>query len=1328
MSNWLEQQKSPFTAQGQSQNPAYTPAGSKEGLGWAEGFAKSALWGLGPDMVGVKPTGDLLEWREENPWSSFGSQAIGMAIPYAGWASATARIPQMARAVNAVASAPRIAQSPFAAGAAREVVRFAPLEAARIAGNFFGGDTVAEWTGGRNAGVGAAAIEGGLNLALGGAIGGAIPSLASMVGNKIQARGITPGADTAAPFQVQMRQVIDSLNQGKVKPEFEGAAWAGVNKLRNRIVEEVPSAGQFVRGEDAAPFNDLFNPRNSGKFGSSRLDTLRDPKAASWMEQNLPQNWEAFAQYPRMLRPKNYSDSGKAESSRKALQDKIKTLGNGDNFSRWAYLPDEKKFVVGKNMGEDSWLIFKTDKPEIFLPKEARFSDAINRFDAKMFGEEILKPRGESGSTILDYGIKLDTEMPRVDTRGMSSSAAKGTFGSAAAKAAATFENKSFSLGDARYEIGAAVQGLGEVKRRTGAFIKDYLAPSSFQFAENPLALRIHRVTQKMVDQGEYLAQKAILGNPLRAESRSMQYRDNALGSRFTGNNSIADRIRRLGETDSAGYRALVKTIQSEEGLEYGLRNGLTQEGAEILTQLQKVDAELAQSIIAAQRAAGIPEGDLFQPRANHFMLSRSWQGQYRTPVYNSQGKLVYVAGGHTPKESADIARKVAAGESWSLGDTMHTRAMQDFDLLRRLADQDFDYLRAMQKARERSADVSTPRPGTFQKRENVEGYQSQYTPDELVAALVGHASRYRKYEAEMGYRALFGEQVSGMIKDAKSGAPDPVWPRLQDRLNAMFGVRGQVDIAVNKAVDASPIGQFLGGDSASRIVQALSKYTYLTALGFSNFGYAVATLGTFMQTSLPMMKYINTLAIQAPERLHKYVSYQPLIDSTGQGATILGSIDAMKIGTQAMKEMGKPDDILHRNLYRAAAEGKTDPKFLDEYVGQNSSGVARFREILKGKHPISGTLEAIGSALPSTTERMSRTHSFTMGHVFYRDIMGVKDPDTLYRLAAEFTDLTQFQYGRSHKPMVFDGPLGQMAGLFKTFVSNYIGWMSVYAGEGIKQNNWAPLLWQMGGTAALGGAGALPLIGVANSLGKAFSEDEAGILESLRGAMGGKDSEWGNYYSNIIYFGLPSIIGATIQGTVQAPFANPVEDSLRLLSSAQLDQAIKMGKGIGAGLDALFNPGVMETGNTARALANGFAPRSMIRSAQALLDSDLRSMNTGNTLIKDLSPTERMLWGLGLNPSETSAAFTVFRDRMKGQEGKRKAIVEYGERAANAILSRDSIALRSVVVEAGLNGVPAQTLVQSARTRVIQDKDDMFQSHFDRLTQARMYQLGLLR
>lgn len=1313
---WLANQNQAIAQIDGSQAPA-------PGMGWAEGFGKSALWGLGPDMLGVKPSGELQAWREENPWSSIGSQMVGMAIPYAGWAAASARIPAMTKAIGAVAGPTAMANTPFRAGAAREIVRFAPFEASRIAANFAFGDQVAEATGGIDQGVGATAVESGLNTALGGVVGGAIPKLASVARDKIQVRGITPGANVTDATQLQMRSVLEKLRLGEVQPEYEGMARAGVNRLRNKILGEAPIKSRYIQEPGREELNTLFTPGRDKFVRGQRVTDLQDRNTLEALQNALPENWEAYAQFPRILSPKTGLSSSE-QGAQQRLGEIVGTLSHGADDLRWDFLPEEGKFVVAKRFHANNWLTFKTDRPEVFMPREAYIASGMQRFEASAFAPyRQVDPSGNTGSSVLDYGIDVERSTPVVDTRGLGKSSALGKSASAAA---AKVENKSFSLGDARYEIGAAVKGLGEVKAQAGRFIKDVLAPSSFQFAENPIALRIHRTTQRMVEHGEYLAQRAILGNPLRAQSSKMQYRDNALGARFEGNNSIADRIRKLAKTDENGYRALVRSIQSEQGIDWGIRNGLTKDGVEIMQELQQADSELAKSIIAAQRAAGIDESRIFSPRENHFMLSRTWQGNYRTPVYNGN-KLVYVAGGNTPKQSQELAKRVAETEGWRMGETISSSARKDFDMLKTLADRDFDYIRAMQRHNE----VVEPKvfdPKTMEARKGIEGYQTEFTPDELIKALVGHTTRYRRYEAEMGFEGLFKKDFDTLVN---SSIPEDkiMAARLASRLDALFGIRSEnFDLAVNRALDNSPLGDLLGGDSASKTVQALSKYTYLAALGFWNMGYAVATLGTFMQTAFPQMSYINTLASTAPERLHKYVSYQPLMSADGQAGTIMGKLDNFKIASQAMKEMGKPDDTLSEHLYRAAAEGKTDPRFLDEYVGQNANGVQRFKEIFQGKSPIADAITAVGSFVPGTTERMARVHSFTMGHIFYRDIMNVKDPETLYRLASEFVDITQFQYGRAYKPRVFDGPGGQMLGLFKTFISNYIGWMSVYAGEAVKYGNFAPLAWQMAGTAALGGVGALPLIGAANGIVKSFDENDRGVAELLRASMGGADAPVGNYFSNILYFGLPSIIGTTIQGTVQAPFANPVEDSIRLLTSAQLDQAMRMGKAIGAGVDALLNPNLAMDPATHRTLANGFLPRSMVRSAQALADSDLRSMNTGNILMKDLTPVERMLWGLGLNPSETAMTFTVFRDRMNTEQGKKDMLGSLARRATDAVLGRNPYELGPIINEASLSGVDVGSLANSIRTRVSQDHKDMFDQHLDRIGWVRMRELGLAR
>lgn len=1303
-----------------------------DGMSWLEGAVKSAGWGLGPGLIGVRPTGELAEWQQENPWSAGISEAVGSAPAYIGWGAVASRIKPIAQAIQSIRTPQALAQTPFRTGMATEVVRFAPMEAGLIAGNFFAGDTVADLTGGYNAGLGNQVATSALGLGFGVAVAGAIPKLGSIYTEQIATRGILPGANLTDPAQAQMRDVLRNLYSGNVQPDMVGQAEAGLNRLKSHIIRAEPRAGGYVNSSDEGLnkyMNELFAPPGLGSgIISSKLDSGRIAGLQDTIKNVMPNNWEAYAEFPRILQAKTFSMEQTTNKALEEMTAKVQGLRNGSDGVRWDFIPGEDRFVMARKLDNNSWMIWKTDKPEVFLPREEYLASGMNKLNASIYGREPPNVRSQqgyvSGSSVLDFGLALDRELPTIDTRGLTTEAGESLSNRLVREGTAKLENSSVSWGGVRYETGAAVKGLGQLKRQAGAFIKDYLSPSAFQFTQNPVALRIFRITDKMLDHGNYLAQKAIMGNPVRGKTKAANYRDSIIGSRFQGNGSVADKIQKLADTDIAGYNSLIKTIQSEGGIQWGLRNGLTKQGVEILQELEKIDRDLASSVVAAQRAAGMDESELFQMRENHFMLSRTWQGNYRTPVY-SGNKLVYVAGGHTMAESARIAREVAEESGWRIGDTTSTTAHRDMEFLQRLADRDIDYLRASQRAAEKAKAPKASDPWEMQGRKGVQGYQTEYLPNDFIKALVNHTSRFRQYEAELGFESMFREDMKKLAESAVE-SDRRMAERLQSRLASAFGVRGEIDLAINKALDKTPLGTLLGGDSASQIVSGLSKYTFAIALGFTNMTYAIATLGTFIQTAFPAMSFINTLARQAPDRLAKYVSYQPVMSQ--RGATVMGVIDPMRVANQAWREIGTPDEVLWNNLNRAAAEGKTDPRFIEEYVGQTSTGFKRVKDALKSGNAVGEILHFLGTTLPSSAERFSRTHTFAMGHIFYRDIMNVTDKELLYKLASEFTDLAQFQYGRSHKPQMFQGPAGQMLGLFKTFISNYIGWMGIYAGEAFKHNNFAPMAWQMGGTAALAGVGGLPLFQAANGIYKSFSGDDAGIAEVLWENMGGDGAEGSHFWSSIIYNGLPAALGFTLQGTMQAPFADPVEDALRLVSSAQLDQALRMGRGLGAAFDIVSNPGIVQDPQSYRALANGFLPRSMVKQIQAMGGQDLRSMNTGNVLMRNVTPLERMLLGMGLQPDEIGMSMAIFRDRLKTQDERKGYMQAKARQLTDAILNRDPVAIRGIVIESHINGVPMNTLANSVRTRVKSSRDDIFQQNLDLINQARMQQLGILR
>lgn len=288
------------------------------------------------------------------------------------------------------------------------------------------------------------------------------------------------------------------------------------------------------------------------------------------------------------------------------------------------------------------------------------------------------------------------------------------------------------------------------------------------------------------------------------------------------------------------------------------------------------------------------------------------------------------------------------------------------------------------------------------------------------------------------------------------------------------------------------------------------------------------------------------------------------------------------------------------------------------------------------------------------------------------------------------------------------------------------MGWMLAYTGEAIAYNNWKPLLWMMAGTSAVGGVGALPFIGTADDLSKAFNDE--GMLISLYEMQGGADPE-GINWADTIYYGLPSLFGASIQGTVSAPLADPGADIVRMMSFAHLQQAQKMVAAWGPVTDAMEAEGryFLADQEARRALLNALAPKTFVRQAQAWESDTLRSMNTGNALVTGMSPIQRIMWGMSLNPKEVEAQFEISRELWRNQEKMKERVGYYGQQLANMYSSNDLSDVKRLMFRATVEGIPLDSIQRSAQARMKRQETGLIEAQFDAAVQVRMRELGIL-
>lgn len=1300
LSNWGQ------SSQGQSQPNTQ--------LNWLEGMIGSAVWSAGPGMIGVEPGGNLARWQAENPLSSVGGQFAGMLAPYGAALKVSNRFVPWKKLVDKAASPAQLQRNPFLAGAARETARWAPFEAALVGTGALVGDQVAEATGGQARDFSENALAGAINVGLGAGIGGGLQKLGQVGQAALKRRGVTPGANINALPQVQIRQVREALAAGNVAPEMAELAQGGINRLRRRVLRENPPENRFYNLRDtdlSTQLNNAIAPGQKGRAWNSRkIEDFQGTQAESVLKAvgTLPEDWEAYARFPRVLVPRASKNTQKVRENTEALDKKVKELFSGQSQSldgkplRWKALPEEGMFSIAKKT-DDGWLTFQTDSPGRFLPEESNWADIIQQNSLKNFAQ--LEPAvnlAEVPSKLLQYGRKVMADLPVEDFRGLRN------------------ESKGIGAGISRgFKIlgkEGSQQNINEGLSRVGLFSRTYLAPGDLQFTNNPMANRIRQTAKEMLDQGELLTQNAFLGKV--SNSGRNLLRETAFGPAFDDPASLASKIKKISE-DRDDWDALLKTIQSGEGIEGGLKNyGLSDNGADILRSLQAIDDELAQSVIGAQKASGIPDNELFKPKAGHFMLSRTWQGNWRTPVYNEKGQMVYVSGGTSRGESQQIAQKIADQNGWTRGDSLTTDLWGDLDMMRKVQVNGSDYRTALRQ----SANMVRGRsPGTMKQRSGVEGYQVEYTPEELLKSLVQHSRRYRRYEAELSTQALFKSDMEQLALDDRAMAE-----ALKKRLDMMFGKEGEISKAVNKAADTL-FAPLIGNQSASRIMGALNSGMYRFSLGFFNVGYNIATLLTFAQTAFPMMSMINTMSHQAPQRLGKYSSYKPIFSE--KGAQVMGMLDPMKIAGQAFKELGDADAVLAENMRRAAAEGTTDPRFLDEFVGQNALNKQRLQSVLKSEQPVRDWLRVLADSFPASSERFARGHSFAMGHIFYRDVMGVRDPEQLFRLAKEFTDKTQYLYSQGDRAQLITGPVGSSFGLFKNWVMNYIGWMAAYTGEAFTYNNWKPLLMMMGGTGAVGGVGALPLVGTYNGISKMLGGESAQtqIYEAFNGTAPREEIVGGT--ADMIYYGLPMALGISVQNTVTAPFHDPTEDAARFFQVATIDQGIKVGRALGSAWDALTDDGVHPATNdeVRRYMAQAFAPKSIYRAVSMMSSDEIISQNTGSVMVGDMSPSERLLHGLSLNPRWVSTRFSFAREMWNDQKAYKERMQSLGKQMADAQANGDRVLMQRIIYAAAADNIPIDSIMKSAANRRSRQDEDIITGQFDEMAQRRLRALNLL-
>lgn len=1248
-------------------------------------FVKSTASAVGPEMFGLKPLEGVQEFRDENPVAGMGSQFLGIAAPY-GAVGALGKLPKVAGMLDAVGDANTII-----GGAKRNAVLFgAGVEAPRIAGSIaLGGDTGEVLA---NAGINTM-----LEMGFGG-LGGYFRA-AGKVDKNLAKLGAS--VDLKQPPQVLAQDIRKALDEGKIAEADVPTANNMLSTIHDSILNSTLDgdlAEKYIKpldDGDSQPINRLFkyssmpnkSPISKKLLVPSQFDDVQELDSlltSSGIKDNV-----SYVQHPRFITSADDNGAKAIEASLK--QGGMKSVGENTLLNRekdGLYVVAKKvQGDVGIASTDDKWVMFKTSAPERFSKTNAEWGKQVT--DRNAWLEEA--PRVADPANPLDIFDETSSLTQQIPINGFYQ-AKTGVGGK-------TIE---------RLQKMAGLEGESEAMRRLKAGFRENFAPAMYEFKSNPRAQWVFAQAKNTFQKAESLAHAMTYGDEAVASGKGLYGKliaNATLSGKFGSKSAFAKILEPLSKEQVGELvSAADKGLEGKALTDAFAKGEISKPVFEALNAIKPLDDYL---ISQTQGTLAAADGGSFSPIRGHYLLPRTWKGTWRVPIKTANDKLVYMASGNTREEALREAASLvgtADTKGWKAGKAMTADSSDDVALSLQVAAGSPEYMTAASLKAKLNKDVKNP--NSFKVRTGVGGYENSFTKDELISKFYNNVVARNRHMAELSVNKLLGEQI------AKVGIEDPQLAKeLTRRIDSMAGKQGSVSKMISTEVD-KVFAPSLGKNSATKIANTINEVNHHLTLGALNMAFPTMNLMTFIQTVVPRIAF--TLKA-TDESLMKAYSWLPLIGTDGKVRGSFGAVEPLKIMKQSFMEMGKPDAALSKNFSKALREGVVDPKFVEEWAGQNSNQILKLKGVLKGEEPFSGFLKSISNFLPNVTEKLSRGNAFTVGHIIGRDFFKLED-EALYRFAKEFTEKTMFNYTAADRPRVFTGPLGSVFGQFKNWSAHYIANMLEYAGEGFNYGNWSPLLWQMGGTTAIGGVSATALYPVADKFNQWLTDKS--LMETLYERMGGGsgDSRLGNLTDGVFH-GLPMFLGVSVTGQASDPLSDPSRTASMMFSFVQMQRANAVAKAIGQGIDnwAVTGEHPVNSEQTRDLLIAALAPKTLARFAAITEDQGIKSLNNGNKLYSGLNLPEKIMYESGFMPKRVALQQDVNEQLWQNQAELKAKITTYGRIWSEAEQAKDFEMLTELQRKALTEGVPIDSVIRSAKTQtrnaIIPQEDRKFKA-----------------
>jgi hypothetical protein len=200
------------------------------------------------------------------------------------------------------------------------------------------------------------------------------------------------------------------------------------------------------------------------------------------------------------------------------------------------------------------------------------------------------------------------------------------------------------------------------------------------------------------------------------------------------------------------------------------------------------------------------------------------------------------------------------------------------------------------------------------------------------------------------------------------------------------------------------------------------------------------------------------------------------------------------------------------------------------------------------------------------------------------------------------------------------------------------------------------------------------------------------------------------------IYFGLPALLGASLQASATVPGTDVRNDLANLGNFVFLERAKAAGKAVGDAYNLWDGSGQnpLRDPNTRDKLMQALAPRAMFRAFSTTEGDFVKSMTTGYPQERNVSASSKILYAMGLNQVDVERQQVAARELYNDQQRQRTIVTALGQSFADAEGNGDRDAMTAVINRAVALGMPVSSVVKSAHNVMRREHQSDSLSRFD--------------